>query len=95
MDQTGRKASPSKGPDQEDHRDADRHDRDLEPRAHAPIVAEAAAAGAQDQRVVLVPDRGEDGAGCRHRDQERIGLDLEPLREVERDPRRDHGGRRS
>jgi len=44
-------------PDDEQHGNGDRDDEDLERHSQTPVIAEVKAAGPEDERVVLVPDR--------------------------------------
>ena len=56
------RAARSERPDDQQHRQADRNDQHLERQAQAPVVPEAQSARAQDEGVVLVPDRREECA---------------------------------
>lgn len=54
-------SSKLQGPNQHDHRHRHGdHDR-LKRQPHAPVIAKAIAAGAKDQRVVLMSDGGQEG----------------------------------
>jgi aryl-alcohol dehydrogenase-like predicted oxidoreductase len=79
-----RKLGELQRPDREQQRDRHRDDEYLQRQAQPPVVAEAESARAEDQRVVLVADRRQEGAGRadRHRHQERIGADAELRRAV-------------
>jgi predicted acylesterase/phospholipase RssA len=70
------------------------HHQRLQRQAEPPVIAEAEAAGAEDQGVVLVADRREEGAGGADRDrhQEGVDVDAEDVRRADRDGA--HHGRR-
>jgi hypothetical protein len=68
--------------------------KNLKQQAHAPVVANAVPARAQNQRVVLVSDGDQERAGRGHGHQERIRRDVQRLRHLDAHGRRDDDGRR-
>ena len=84
----------SKGENREYYRDGNRHNQHFQRQSGAPVIAKLVPAWSHDQRVVLVPDRRQEGAGCcdGHCHQETIRVGVQPAGNVDGDRSADNRG---